>query len=359
MDTEKQETIKVIANGLISEYERRANCLVDEASDAAIKLTVIAGALSDLYDKFNFYDRQVYPNTAEGEYLIKHGQAKGIFKKKATKATGHIAFFSKEPATNDIFIPTGTLCTSSKATDAIYQTTADTAIAKGSVNAIAPIESINVGANANIAPDYIDILVSPITGVSSIRNPNRISGGANEEPDELFRQRVVESYSNLSNGVNLNYYEQWAKKQNDVWYAKAVYEKGTVNEIKLYVENATRTISDATIAILQENIESARELGMKVSVLRPIKKAINITATAYVNNLKNEPAYYMYIDEVFLNMIQSLSIGQRFSPSTAASKVLSHEGIHDINFYEPTSSIVVAPNEIGVYGRMSITIEKG
>ncbi len=359
MDTKKQEHIKLLASNLISDYERRANCYVDEASDTAIRLTVIASVLSDLYDKFEFYDRQVYPNTAEGEYLIKHGQAKGIFKKKATKATGHVAFISKEPAANDIFIPKGTLCTSSKTTDAIYQTTADTMLLKGYYNTVTPIESVNVGSNTNIAPSYIDILVSPIAGISSIRNSEKISGGANEEPDELFRQRVVESYCNLSNGVNLNYYEQWAKSQNDVWHAKAVYETGAVNQIKLYVENATRTISDSTITQLQENIESARALGMKLTVLRPVKKNIDITATVCVNNLKNEPAYYAYIEDVITNYIQSLSIGQKFSTSALASKIVSHDGILDINFYSPTNSFLLAPNEIGLFGKVSMTFEKG
>lgn len=350
---------KEIAEMLIFEYETRAKCIVKEGSDIYIRLNVMASALEEIYEKIDFYDRQIYPNTAQGDYLIKHGQVKGITKKQSTKAKGYVVFLTKESAENDIFIPKGTLCTSSKSPNALYQTINDAKISKGSKYISVEVESIKSGSDSNIAPEYVDILVSPISGVNSIRNPYKISGGADEEPDELFRQRVIESYSKITNGANLNYYEQLVKSKADVWYAKAIYDLNQSNHVIIYVENATRTISNSTISMLQEEVETKRELGMKVTILKPEKKLIDVGVLIYINNLKNESLYKMKADETIVSYFQSLCVGQRFSTSGLASKVLEIEGINDIIFLNPKNQIEILENQIACLESLNIEVKKG
>lgn len=350
---------KEIAEMLIDEYEKRAKCVVKEGTDIYIRLNVMASALTDIYEKIDFYDRQIYPNTAQGEYLIKHGQVKGITKKQSTKAKGYVVFLTKEPAENDILISKGTLCTSSKSPNALYQTISEAKILKGSNYVSVEVESVKSGSDTNIAPEYVDILVSPISGVSSIKNPYKISGGADEEPDELFRQRVIESYSKITNGANLNYYEQWAKSKADVWHAKAIYDSKQSNHVIIYVENATRTISDSTISMLQEEVETKRELGMKVTILKPEQKLIDVAVVIYIDNLKNQNIYKTETEETIISYFQSLSVGQRFSTSGLASKILQSEGINDIVFVNPKDQIEILENQIPCFKTLNIEVKRG
>lgn len=341
------------------EFERIGQCTLPEASDASIKLQVIASQLAALFEKLDFYDQQIYPQTATGEYLVKHGTARGIYKKEATPAKGQVVFTLQAILDHELTIPQGTLCACSKNSDVLFQTITDITIPAGNTTAIAAVESTETGSNTSVAAKYIDVLVSPINGVASVSNPYPITSGTDLESDESYRRRVVESYQKISNGANLNYYEVFAKSRSDVWHAKAFFETETINQIKLYVENAGRTISDATIAQLQADIEDARELGVKVTVSRPILKEIPIEVVAYVDNLGDQSTYHANIHSELISYIQSLTIGQRFSLSHAAAYLLKIPGILDVSFSKPTASVIPAENEIITFFTIDVMIQKG
>lgn len=353
-NTRQQE----ITDVLISNYEHRSGSYVEDGSDTAIKLYVIAGAIGELLDKYDYFDKQIYPNTADGEYLVRHGNAKGIYKKLATKSTGYVTFYTRYNSTEDIVIPSGTLCTSSSVPNALYETTKEVTLPKGESHVSAPIQSVESGSIYNIAVGYIDILVSPITGIASIKNTVKVTGGADEEPDQMFRQRVIESYQMLSNGANINYYQQWAKAQPDVWHSKAVPDPTTSNHIRLYVENATRTISDDTISWIQQEVEDIRALGMRVTVLRPTKKLVNMSITAYVDSLSNQAQYHSQLDSIITEYIQSLSVGSRLSLSALSALLLKAPGVLDITITSPTVPISVSGNEIVTRGDIAIAFLK-
>ncbi len=350
---------EIILAQLMGNFERKAGCVVDDASDMAIKLKVIAGELSALYDRLDFYENQIYPNTAEGEYLKRHGDARGIHRKTASKSTGAVEFICKTPAEHDILIPIGTLLTSSKSNGVMFQTTNELTIKQGATKGGTFIESVDCGSHTSIAPNFIDILVTPIAGITSIRNPDKIGGGSDEESDQLYRQRIIESYSKISNGANLNYYEQFAKSKGDIWYAKAIFTPGVSNQIQLYVENYTRSISDSTISALQSEIEKVRELGIKVIVSRPVKKRIDVKLNVKVDNLADENSYYIQITELVNEQVQNFNIGQRFSPAIITSNILKIDGVNDVEIITPTSPINLQPNEICQLASALITIERG
>lgn len=338
-------------------FEQQAGCLLDDASDSAVKFRVIASEIARLYERLDYYEQQIFPNTAEGEYLERHGAVRGITKKRAARAGGPLIFNCKTVPTEDIFVPAGTLCTSSRGSGLMYQTTQDLTIPAGSAYGVAQIESVEAGVHTNIAPGYVDILVTPIAGISSIENTVKISGGADEEPDEMFRERVIEAFSSISNGANTSYYEQFARSRDDIWYAKAVASSSAVNQLDLYVENYTRTLSDGIVTELQAEIEAVRQLGVKVAVKRPAIKTVNLSVTIRVDNLANESVHRYAVDQALADAVSSLGIGQRFSPAAAIGRVLALPGIADAVLTSPTAPISVGAGEICQPGSISITVE--
>lgn len=343
-------------NQMLRSFETKGKCVVESGSDISIKFMVIAEEIAALHDRLAFYERQIFPHTADGEYLIKHGEAKGIFKKTSSKSTGTVTFKSKAPATSAIIIPAGTLLTSSKVPDATYQTTSEAVLAAKALSVIVPVESIKSGKETVIASGFVDILITPISGISEVINITKISGGSDSEPDELYKNRVIESYSKISNGANLNYYEQLAKTIDDVWYAKAIYKSSPINQIDIYVENYTRTISDSLIAEVQAKITSSREIGMNVTVIRPTKKEIHPQLTIKVDNLANAPQYIMKADQAVAEYISTLSIGEDVSQAKIGARVLSISGILDVIVTSPTASIAIADSEIAEASMAIITV---
>ena len=84
--------------GLIDRGESEINSRVPGA-DAKLRRSVlhvlsrvVAGMAHGLYGFQKFIARQIFPSTATGEELIRHGQERGILKLAASRATGSILF---------------------------------------------------------------------------------------------------------------------------------------------------------------------------------------------------------------------------------------------------------------------------
>src|ERR1044071_466746 len=80
---------------------------------------VTAGAFHELYGQLDFLSRQIIVDTAEGEYLERHGASFRVNKKEATFAIGSVTFSGE----NGKLIPEGTILQRADLTQ--YVTTAD------------------------------------------------------------------------------------------------------------------------------------------------------------------------------------------------------------------------------------------
>lgn len=348
-------TYETILSVMTANMEKLGKCVIAPESDIGIKFKVVASEIARLHDMLANYEKQIFPRTADGEFLDKHGEVKGLFRKVASKSTGAVQFSTKIAATSKIFIPKGTRLTSTIATDVLYQTVSDAEIAVGKKTVIVNVESVSIGKDTELAPTLLDILVNPIAGISSVINPSKISGGSDIEPDELFRNRVSECYSTLTNGANLSYYELLAKTVKDVWYAKAEFATGQTNQINIYVENLSRTISTTTIAEVQSLLTTAREVGINVTVSKPVRKNIDISATIQIANMINSSAILSNVTKFADTFIKNLSIGEAFSPAKFSTQVFTIDGVVDIIIASPTGNLPIASNEIAYCGTISCT----
>lgn len=338
-------------------FEREAKCLVDDASDTGIKFKLLASELARLEELLAYYKLQIFPDTAEGEFLLKHGELHGIIPKEAAPAKGNVTFTCKTAVTENLTIPAGTLCASSKGEGLLFRTTEDRVIEQGKTYATVPVEATESGADTNLAPHLLDILVTPIPGVSQVDNSQRLDGGADAESEESLRKRVVESYSKVSNGANLAYYEQFARSIPGVQFAKAVYTTGTTSQVLLYVENLTRTLAPAVVSQVQQQAESVRETGVRVIARRPTAKRIKPTLSIKVDNLANQHAYGLDVEAELEKATQELGIGERWSPSKIAARLLTVPGVLDVTFTSPAAPVEVGAGEIPVLNGIELSVE--
>lgn len=338
-------------------FERQAGCLVDDASDTGIKFKLLASELARLEELLDFYKKQLFPDTAEGEFLLKHGALRGVVPKPAAPSRGTAVFSCKASAGEAIPIPAGTICGSSKGGGLLFRTTADAEIPKGSTTAGAAVESMETGAAANLAPHLLDTLITPVPGVSGVDNLQRLDGGADPESQESFRRRVIESCSQISNGANLAYYEQFARSLSGVQSARAVYTAGSSSQVFLYVENLTRTLSPVIVADLQKQVEQIREAGVRVIVRRPALKRIRPELSIQVDNLANKHTYALEVEAELERATQELGIGERWSPARIAARLLALPGIQDVTITSPAAPVETAAGEIAHLNGAVVTVE--
>jgi len=342
-----------ILGRLKADFEAECGCRVEDASDTGIKLKVLAEEFARLWEEAEYSRRQIFPDSAEGEYLARHGAMREVYKKEPVRATGKLTFKSLPSAPFDILIPKGTLCATVEGV--LYRTTGSGMIGAGGTSISIPAEAVEAGTGGNTGSKTVTEQVTPIAGITLVRNDFSIKGGSDGETQERFRERVIESYSRISNGANLHYYEQFAKGMGAVWYAKARFVEGTPNQIELFVENDSRTLSEAEIAQVQEAIDKARELGIQVTVKKPEQKEIYIQALIEVDNLANRTEHALEAEAAIRKAMQEMEIGQRWSPAAVGSRVLEVPGIKDVTFQMPSGTLTLRDNEICTVGGITIS----
>ena len=102
-------TYDEIYNRMKSEFSAKSKYDFDEASDAAIRMRVLAGEIFNAMTNIEWLKNQMFVATASGEYLDYFASQRGIERKQAQKAQGEITFFINEPVENSIFIPKGSM----------------------------------------------------------------------------------------------------------------------------------------------------------------------------------------------------------------------------------------------------------
>lgn len=180
--------------------------------------------------------RQLLPDTAETEWLDRHGDIwlvnadNSTGRKQAALATGTVAF----SGTNGTIVPEGTgldgqgVDASGTFVTVGYETTAQITI--GTIATNGPIRALDPGSAGNLAPGVAMTLQNSLAGITTI-SVVELHGGADEEIDDDLRARVLLRIQQPPMGGDANDYVQWALAVPAVtraWCAPTEMGPGTV-----------------------------------------------------------------------------------------------------------------------------------
>lgn len=196
-----------------------------------------------------------FPQYAWDEWLDLHGQQVHITRHEASKATGYL-LLEGEPDTE---IEAGTIFCVPAVGDipAIeYETDEDCMINEdGTVNVA--ITAVEAGADANVKAGSISIMDEPMDEITGITNPNAVTGGAREETDDDYYDRIAFEYENNRTYLgNDSDYKRWAQEAGagDCIVDTAANSPGTVKLV--LIDTNGQPASDALIKQVYDYIVS-------------------------------------------------------------------------------------------------------
>lgn len=153
----------------------------------------------------------MFPQYAWDEHLDLHGQQVHLKRHPAVCATGHVKI-TGEPGTE---IAAGTIfATPATDTSESYEYVSDTACMIGDDGlAIVPVTASESGPDSNVPQNAITIMDDPLPEISAVTNIDPITGGADEETDDDFYDRIAMEYENSNTFLgNDSDYIRWAKE---------------------------------------------------------------------------------------------------------------------------------------------------
>lgn len=218
---------------------------------------------------------QSFPQTAQGVYLDRHGDMRGLRRTPAAKAVGTLRFSVEMPPVADVTIPAGTVCMT--ANEARFQTLEAAVLKAGTLYADAPAEAVEGGSAGNVAAGEVSILTACPVAVTGCANPAPFSGGSDAEGDEAFRERILESYRRLPNGANAAWYLQTAMGYPGVAAATVVGRARGTGTVDVYVAAEHGLPDGELLAGLQAVFREKREIAVDVQVKAPAVRAVDVT----------------------------------------------------------------------------------
>ena len=181
-------------------------------------LRLLAGEVFSLNADIDWLKRAMFISTAQGEALELHARQRGIERRTGSKAVGTILVRVDSPLEYDVVIPRGTVFSTSDGA-LRYISATEAIIYSGTGSTFVDVEAQYTGRRYNIESGLITTVVTYFSSGISVTNSSAFTGGSDDETDAQLRERLISSFSKLSNGLNYAYYKKLAESVDGVYSA--------------------------------------------------------------------------------------------------------------------------------------------
>jgi uncharacterized phage protein gp47/JayE len=131
-----------------------------------------------------------YLDTATGGDLDRVVALVGIERRRDVVAAGQVEFSRSTPAPADVFIPEGTLVSTSDVPAITVETTEARTLRRGTASVSAPVRALVEGASGVAGAGTLTVIHRPMLGIEAATNPEALAFGGGEETDAALRRRA-------------------------------------------------------------------------------------------------------------------------------------------------------------------------
>ena len=262
---------------IISDIEGRLGVTIPILPKAFIRVLAIAlaGVLSLLYRFGLWIYRQIFPQTANAEALVKIGDQFGLSRIPAVRAQVE----AEATGENETVLPAGTLWLGPN--ELVYDQSEMAVIADGVATII--LECLTDGEVGNLEIDNVLALVSPIAGADGTATiTDLLVIGEDQEDQEGFRSRILGRMQNRPQGGAAPDYVIWAREVPGIVKAFAYRtDPGEVTVYPLIALTGDRIPEAPKLAEVLEYLEDThrKPLCANVVVIAMTERTFDLTVT--------------------------------------------------------------------------------
>lgn len=334
-------------------FSQRSGVDANDGCDLAVRLYALAAQVYALYLQADWVTRQAFPQSAEGEYLDRHAQMRGLERKTGTRSEGVVRFVTEEMADVDRIIPAGTVCMTVGLVR--FETTSQARLLAGLTEVDVPVKAVEVGSTGNIGPgEIVTMAVAPV-GISGCTNPEAILGGSDGESDEELRQRILASYQRLPNGANAAFYEQIALSFDQVAGATAICRPRGIGTVDVVVSAQAGLPGQELLDVLTEAIQKRREIAVDVQVRAPETEGVELRVQVAAKAGWDLEQVKQDVETALRGWFTGHQLGRNVLLAQLGSLIYGCDGVANYAILSPASDLVVAADVLPVLN--SLTVE--
>ncbi|HCG2926684.1 TPA: baseplate J/gp47 family protein [Escherichia coli] len=309
-------------------------------SDYFVRASSVASVATGIYQHQGWIVRQIFPDTADTEFLEWHVRTRGLSRKSATTASGTLTVTGEPGAT----AAAGYVVTRGELS---YTTTAAVTLnTEGNGTVAANFSSAGVAGNTP-GPTSGTFTSTPV-GFDSTVIIGVMSGGTNQETDAELLARLLEIIRRPPAGGNKYDYRRWAMSVDGVTAAYVYPLRRGLGTVDVVITSASGLPSPEIIAAVQSYIDDVRPVTAKdFLVLSPTFKTVDISVLISVSGVTFAEAA-ANITSAVTDHISRLAPGEALIKSQVEMIVSQVSGVVDRRIASPAENVYPSVNESAV-----------
>lgn len=300
-------------------------------SDWFIRAAAVAAAVEGLYQHQQWVLRQMFPDTADRDYLERHAARLGLAPKNAVSATGSVTFTGTVGA--NILAGTEVKLLSGVA----YTTTAPSVIGVAGTVVASVVASV-AGLAGNQLGGSVNLTAAP-AGVNSVATISATTGGADIQSDAGLLADVLDRIQYPPAGGNKYDYARWAKSVGGVASAYVYPLRRGAGTVDIIIMATGGFPAAPLITSVQNFIDSVRPLGVDCVVLGPTAVPVNVTAALTLSGTTLAAATAA-INTALASYFASIKPGDTIVKNRIAALIQDTAGVVDFALAAPAANVV-------------------
>lgn len=349
---------KKILSDMIAKYEEITEKTLYPASPERLFISWCAAVIVQQKVIINETAKMNVPRYAKGKYLDSLAELfRDTERMPASKAVTIVRCHISEKQKESIFIPEGTRVTAGG--KVIFATKELLEIPAGSLFGDVKAECLSAGEEGNgFKTGQLKEIIDVYDYYAKIENITETAGGAEEESDESYYNRMRESIESYSTAGPVNGYIYWAKTLSPAVKDVTAYSPSPcMVDVRVLLQDG----KEATEAVLQKieeslNASDIRPMTDIVKVSNPeiVEFCIDVTFYIAKPNTASAVAIETAVREAVENFIkwQTEKMGRDINPSYLV-QMMMEAGAKRIEVREPTFR-KVTEIEVGKLGSKSV-----
>lgn len=338
-------TLRELITQMTTDAEREAGAKQMRQSNLRVLPKVFAYACHGLYGFITWILKQLFPDTAEKQFLERQASIQGIYRRAASKATGTLTVSYTEGAT----LPVGTIFMADDQTR--YETTAEPEVGSYTV----PVQCLETGTIGNREAGQTYTLVSPVVGVDAEAVGSEMAGGAEAESDESLRKRLLFRLQNPPRGGAKEDYIAWAEEVPGVtrsWCFPKEQGIGTV-VVRFATDGMTEDgiPTSGMVQIVSDYIAEVAPVTATPYVVAPVAKPVNFRIKDLIPD--SESVRAQVEAELKSLFIKEAHPGEALKLTHIQQAISSAAGEDDYELLEPTADVPADSTQLLVVGEVT------
>ena len=299
----------------------------NEGSEIRNLLESFAVDLYTLMEEVDDVSRICFVETAEGEWLDKHGANPLINLPRETgeMSKGTVTFSIAEATTSEVVVPIDTILVSEE-TGLQFSTLADAIIPVGETSVTALAECLTVGVDGNAESSTVTLFEddSNLYNGLTVTNTEAFAGGIDYEEDDEYRERLL-AYLRKDDFGSVGYYESLCNNVDGVHDVLLVDDDNETYTKIILVNGDTKPTPNTVLADVLEVITDVNNivLGHSFNVDKPTYVTKNLTVNLSVSVEVDEDDLEELLQAIFDGgeaisgaMFDGLVIGETLTKTT-------------------------------------------